>query len=162
MLANFLKDLLKCFRYSLTYLVMNLSFSDCLVCIFGPFYLSIRNWRSVSGMDFSLLVLHRLAFIDNINIHSIQFHHQTNALKYATWCVDPSIHRRFLIVTYPLKQPTFIKEKVVFTWLTIIRLASSVVAVPGLRDSIAQKNIALQISTVSRAQEIKIIKKENF
>ena len=40
LLVAFIKDPLKCFRNSGTYLVMNLSVSDCLACLFLPFYLA--------------------------------------------------------------------------------------------------------------------------
>ncbi len=39
LLVAFLKDPLKCFRNSGTYLVMNLAVSDCLTCLFAPSFL---------------------------------------------------------------------------------------------------------------------------
>ena len=37
LLFAFIKDPVKCFKNSATYLVMNLSVSDCLICFLSPF-----------------------------------------------------------------------------------------------------------------------------
>ncbi len=63
LLVAFLKDPLKCFRNSGTYLVMNLAVSDCLMCLFAPSFLVwdvIPGWHWIFNFSFGGSGLSRL------------------------------------------------------------------------------------------------------
>jgi hypothetical protein len=173
LLVAFIKDPLKCFRNPGTYLVINLSVSDLLTCLFVPFSL---NDIVITGLDsvFEFLVL---------SFGSASF------ASIASISID-----RFLLVAYPLEHRHLIKGKVMVLWLSGIWLGSS--AIPILRLVYGRKNnqmfavycygvivivlsavmyaatysklkkhsknIALQNSTESRAQEIRILKEKQF
>ena len=173
LLVAFIKDPLKCFRNSGTYLVINLSVSDLLTCLFVPFFL---HAIVITGLDsvFEFFVL----YFGSASLASI-----------ASISID-----RFLLVAYPLKHRYLIKGKVIVLWLSGIWLGSS--AIPILRLVYSRKNnlmlavyccgvivivlsavmyaatystlkkhsrnIALQNSTESRAQEIRILKEKQF
>ena len=97
LLVAFLKDPLKCFRNSGTYLVMNLAVSDCLTCLFAPsfpvMYVLPGNWYWI----FELFVW----WFGTVSLVSI-----------ASISID-----RFLLVAYPIKRHIFMKGKVIILWL---------------------------------------------
>ena len=165
----FLKDPLKCFRNSGTYLVMNLAVSDCLTCLFAPFFLVcgavIPGWHWI----FKFLVM----WFGTASIVSI-----------ASISID-----RFLLVAYPIKHHIKMKGKVIILWLAAIWIVTCTLALKGLfydrkNDEIIgviiiitsvviyactywklrkqAKNIALRNSSESRAQEIRILKEKKF
>ena len=165
LLVAFHKDPLRCFRNSGTYLVMNLAVSDCLTCLFAPFFLVIPGWHWI----FQFLVMW-FAPASFVSIASIS--------------ID-----RFLLVAYPIKHHIKMKGKVIILWLAAIWIVSCTLALEGLLDvrrnneiigviiiSISvviyactywklrkqAKNIALQNSSESRAQEIRILKEKKF
>jgi hypothetical protein len=173
LLIAFNKDPLKCFINSGTYLVMNLSVSDLLTCLFVPFFRDIV----ITGLD-SVFDLLYLSF------------ESASLISIASISID-----RFLIVAHPLKHRYLIKErKVMVLWLSGIWLGSSTLPILRLfygdkrKDTLPincsgviviilsavmyaatysklkkhSKNIALQNSTESRAQEIRILKKKQF
>jgi uncharacterized membrane protein len=164
-----IKDPLKCFKNSGTYLVMNLSLSDLLVLIF----------------HLHAMFITRLAWI---------FHFLTITLGIVSIVSIASISiDRFLLVVYPLKHRHLITGKFMIFWLSGIWL-SSVLPICGLLYgnkinmmlviycfSVSfivcsvvlyaitystlkthSKNLAQQNSTESRAQEIKILKEKKF
>ena len=97
LLITFIKDPLKCFRNSATYLVMNLSISDLLTCLFYPFFLE-RIF--VAGFDMSFLPsCFGLASFVSIALISID---------------------RFLIVAYPFRHRQWTKKKPMLLWSTVI------------------------------------------
>ncbi len=172
LLIAFLKDPLKCFRNSGTYLVMNLSIFDCLTCLFVPFShaVIITAWHPIFGF----LVAY-LAFGSFVSILSVS--------------ID-----RFLMVTYPIKHRILINGKIMVLWLVAIWIVSffhiALRLFDGLKgnDEISNyligaivitlsavmyastyyklkkqsRNIALQNSNESRAQEIRILKEKRF
>ncbi len=168
LLVAFLKDPLKCFRNSGTYLVMNLAVSDCLTCLFAPSFLVmyvLPGWYWI----FKLFVW----WFGTVSLVSI-----------ASISID-----RFLLVAYPIKHHIFMKGKVIILWLAAIWIMSCTLPLKGLfyesknNEIIAviimiisvviyvctywqlrkqAKNIALQNSRESRAQEIRILKEKKF
>ncbi len=169
LLVAFLKDPLKCFRNSGTYLVMNLAVSDCLTCLFAPFFLVtdvIPGWHWI--FEFLLMWFGTASFV---SIASIS--------------ID-----RFLLVAYPIKHHIKMKRKVIILWLAAIWVLSCTIPLVRLfygrkgNDQIIgviiiiisvviytctywklrkqAKNIALQNSRESRAQEIRILKEKKF
>ncbi len=103
LLVAFLKDPLKCFRNSGTYLVMNLAVSDCLTCLFAPFFLVtdvIPGWHWI----FKFLVM----WFGTASFVSI-----------ASISID-----RFLLVAYPIKHRIKMKRKVINLWLAAIWIVS--------------------------------------
>ena len=173
LLVAFLKDPLKCFRNSGTYLVMNLAVSDCLTCLVAPFF---HIWDVIPGWQwiFEFLVL-RFGTASFVSIVSIS--------------ID-----RFLLIAYPIKYHIKMKGKVIILWLAAIWIVSctfpfirlfydrkgnerSVVYISAVIMIITSaviyactywklrkqaKNIALQNSRESRAQEIRILKEKKF
>ena len=166
----FIKDPLKCFRNSATYLVMNLSFSDLLTCSFYPF---LFRGTVIGGLD---SYFYTLCF-SNASLASI-----------ASISID-----RFLIVVYPLQYRQWINGKRMLVWLTVIWLAAFVLPiiqlfydepiVMYLLSTFAFLNIVLSIlmyavtysnlkkhsteigrqnSTESRAQKIRVIKEKRI
>ncbi len=87
LLVAFLKDPLKCFRNSGTYLVMNLAVSDCLTCLVAPSFLVcgavILGWHWI----FEFLVM----WFGTVSLVSI-----------ASISID-----RFLLAAYPIKHHIF-------------------------------------------------------
>ena len=177
LLVAFIKDPLKCFRNSGTYLVMNLSVSDCLACLFLPFYLA---------------TMVELLKTDPQLIEFLEF--------WTFWVVASSFLSitsisidRFLMVTYPIKHRILIKGKFVILWLAFIWIVSCLVSVfsqvyISLNDrkithvfsvivivlsavfysstyyklKKQSRNLSLMNSNESRSQEIRILKEQRF
>ena len=174
LLVAFIKDPLKCFRNSGTYLVLNLSVSDCLVCLFASFYsLTATEILKASSKTIGFLE-YWFASVSFLSITSIS--------------ID-----RFLIVGYPIKHRIWMKGKLIILWLAAIWIGSCLVSVLSLicfhtnGINIAytfcvvlvilsavmyaftyytlkerSNNIALQNSTEDRTQEIRILKEKRF
>ena len=173
LLIAFIKDPLKCFRNSGTYLVINLSVSDLLTSLFDfPAHLHA--------------VVIELVWI--FELFGLTFG-TVSLLSIASISID-----RFLLVAYPLKHRYFFTGKVILLWLSSIWLSSITFPILGLfyghkmnimlvvySFSISVillsvviyaitystlkkhlKNIAQQNSTESHAQEKKILKEKNF
>ena len=173
LLVAFIKDPLKCFRNSGTYLVMNLSVSDCitsLLCLLSQ----------IAPRTFSYPILSFFIFwIGGVSLVSI-----------TSISID-----RFLMVAYPIKHHILVSGKVMILWISgtwIANFAASIfILFPDIRDSsVSQvlctssviliilsavmyastyyklkkqsRNLALQSSTERRAQEIRILKEKRF
>ena len=95
LLVAFIKHPLKCFRNSGTYLVMNLSVSDCLTCVFYS-YIVVHP----KPLIFQLI----LAWLACVSLVSIT-------------CISID---RFLIVAYPMKYRTTMKGKFMFLCIAAI------------------------------------------
>ena len=85
LLVAFIKDSLKCFRSSGTYLMMNLSVSDCLMCLL--WLLSNKTGRISSNLIL-LFFFHWIGGVSFISIASISIY-------------------RFLMVIPPIKHRIF-------------------------------------------------------
>ena len=175
LLIAFIKDPLKCFRNSGTYLVVNLSVSDCLTCL-------ISSVVYIRGRNQNHLILYFpmfwLAGVSFISIASIS--------------ID-----RFLMIAYPIKHRILMKGKVVILWIAAIWILSSVIPIFRLfsddrvRETVdiivlnvypviviilssvmysstfyklkkQSRDIALQNSNDIRAQEIRNLKERRF
>ena len=172
LLVAFIKDPLKCFRNSGTYLVMNLSVSDCLMSLFSS-VLSVLQTTSPLILN---LLTHWIAGVSFVSIASIS--------------ID-----RFLMVSSPIKHRTLMKGKVMILWISTIWIVNFVFPASLLFTDIAainasrviasfcaivivlsavmysctysklkkqSRNMTLQNSTESRAQEIRILKEKRF
>ena len=171
LLVAFIKDPLKCFRNSGTYLVMNLSVSDCLTCLLS--LVSNITGRASSHLIWRFFILW-MGGVSFISITSIS--------------ID-----RFLMVAFPVKHRILMKGKIMMLWIAAIWVASCVLpwllmlsdihkglqalCIVGLIVIILSvvmysstyyklkkqsRNIALQNSNESRAQEIRILKEKRF
>ena len=172
MLAACVKDPLKCFRNSGTYLLINLTVSDLMTCLFAPLYF---GFIVIMELNFVFTFLVRAAGIASIiSIVSISFD-------------------RLLLVVYPLKHLIFVKGGSMIIWLLGIWLMASILATlgtlyggtAGLKGLIFvvtifvmlsaalyaitysklkehSKNIASQNSTENRAQMKRIQKDKQF
>ena len=169
----FVKDPLKCFRNSATYLVMNLSVSDTFACLFFPFILCV-------------FVNPRFNAIVDCLFFSVG---SASLLSITSISID-----RYLAVAHPLKYRNLVTRKVLVVWLSCTWLGGSIVPTAVLffghkvLDVFAVycsdalfilvssavnsatylnlkkhlKNIALLSLTESRAQEIRILKEKRF
>ena len=173
LLVAFIKDPLKCFRNSGTYLVMNLSVSDCLAVVFCSLLHVASMTRFPSIWYFFASWFASVSYVSIISIS-----------------ID-----RFLIVAYPLKYRTLINGKVITLWMAAIWSVSCIIptfllfsdfhektifqahftfsAIVVILSSVMysstyykykkqSKNIALQNLTESRAQIIRSIKEKRF
>ena len=171
LLVAFITDPLKCFRNSGTYLLMNLSLSDCLSSIFYLFH-TIKITPFLTTIAYFLLFC--TGGVSLISLTSIS--------------ID-----RFLIVAYPIKHRILMKGKLMILWIVAIWLVSCVISVSEMLSKSTRgrqalysfgviliilslvmywltyyklkkqwMNTALQNSTESRAQEIRIIKEKQF
>ena len=98
LLVAFIKDPLKCCRNSGTYLVINLSVSDCLTNLFSlVFYITRRFfWRKL--MDFFINWITGVSFVSITSI---------------------SIDRLWM-VSSPIRHRILMKGKVIFLWIAAI------------------------------------------
>ena len=173
LLVAFIKDPLKCFRNSGTYLVMNLSLSDCLFCLFYSF-LYVKQRLSFPPIFYFFAFW--IASVSLVSITSIS--------------ID-----RFFMVAYPIRYRILMKGKAVVLWIAAIWIISCIIPVFRIFSHIhgtsgkqarytftviviilsavmysstyyklkkQSKNIALQNSSESRAQEIQILKEKRF
>ena len=115
LLVAFIKDPLKCFRNSGTYLVMNLSVADCLFCLITPF-----QFTQIAGKIHSNWIITFLVFwfagVSFVSITSIS--------------ID-----RFLMVAYPMKHRILMKCKVMILWIAAIWIVICLaIALPVFHD----------------------------
>ena len=175
LLVALITDPLKCFRNAGTYLVMNLSVSDCLTCLIS----SVVYIRGRShGRAILYFAMYWPASVSIVSIASIS--------------ID-----RFLIVAYPIKHRILVKGKVMILWIAAIWMISCVIPIFRLfsDDRVSEtidksimnivpviiiilssfmysstyyklkkqsRNIALQNSNDIRAQEIRNLKERRF
>ena len=170
----YVKDPLKCFRNSGTYLVMNITVSDCLICLLSSF--ANISSRIHSNTAFTFLA----SWITSVSFVSI-----------TSISID-----RFLMVASPIKHRILMKGKVKIFWISAIWMVNFVVmALTTVLDASRtnsrrntlcifgvvvitlsavtyastyyklkkqSRNIALHNSTEGRAQEIRILKEKRF
>ena len=175
LLFAFVKDPLKCFRNSGTYLVINLTVSDWLTCILSPLYFVTHPELGKNG---SYSILEILTFI----LGGVSF------ISITSISID-----RFLLVAYPIKHRVFKKKKYIVLWLVAIWIISCFFPSIGLlytgidvrnigyivnvffnivtavmyassyyKVKKQSRNIALHNSAETRAQEIRILKEKRF
>ena len=103
LLVAFIKDPLKCFRNSATYLVANLAVSDLIISLCGPYFIWFRHWilHIIMGLTYGVTL---------VAIVSI--------------AVD-----RYVMVIYPFKHHYLMSGKKVLIWITSIWTLSSFHAV---------------------------------
>ena len=128
----FIKDPLKCFKNSGTYLVENLAVSDFLTCCIAPFLLYFTNkWYWIY-----------IQFITHATVSASLY-------TIASISID-----RFLIVVYPLKHRVFLKGKVIAAWLACLWLFCCAIpvkiSIPSKRGNpaIATSTVLVQIAPI--------------
>ena len=174
LLVAFIKDPLKCFRNSGTYLVMNVSISDCVVGLFS----SLSHITRKVSVSYPIIyfIVFWVVLVSFVSITSIS--------------ID-----RFLMISYPIKHRILIKGKVMISWIAAIWMVSCVIPLfqtlsdfPSISIKRAlyifcvivialsavmylstyyklkkhSRNIALQNAIGNRAQEIRILKEKRF
>ena len=173
LLVAFGKDPLKCFRNSGTYLVMNLSVTDCLTCMLAPFS------HAITIADSRLIFEYLLQWIASASF----------ALILAV-SID-----RFILVAYPIRHHALVNGKLIALWLAAAWVLSFILPVLRWIDSSTRnfkannyvfaiiivifsvlfyastycklkkqsRNIASQVSNVqSRAQQLRLLKETQF
>ena len=173
LLLAFFKDPLKCFRNSATYFVTNLSISDCLTCLFALFFDITASYMTEENRKIISFLVISFASVSLVSLISIS--------------ID-----RFLMVAYPIKHRILMKGKVIVLCLAVIWIfgcsLSGITPLFGRQNKIyfynsgavgialsgviyaatyhklkkQSRNIALQNSSESRAQEIRILKEKKF
>ena len=172
LLVAFINDPLKCFRNSATYLVMNLSVSDCLTSLLCLLFNIIPKFSSYT-----------------ISLFFIFWIPGTSFASIASISID-----RFLMVSSPIKHRILMKGKIIILCIASIWIISCIAASTTVSDvsktntrsefyifsmiviilssvmysstcyklKKQSRNIALQNSSETRAQEMRIIKEERF
>ena len=174
LLVAILKDPLKCFRNSGTRLVMNLAVSDCLTCLVAPFYLV--SWDVIPGwywiLEFLVMWFGTASFVSIASISIDRFLLVAYPIKHhikmkgkgvilwlaAIWIVSCTIP---LIRLFNDRKGN--KRIAVYIFGVSMIITSAVIycfTYWKLRKQ--AKNIALQNSRESRAQEIRILKEKKF
>ena len=118
----FLKDPLKCFRNSGTYLMANLAVSDFLTCFFASFSYCITK-TIYFPLQFCIWTS---GAVSVLSIVSISFD-------------------RFLIVVYPLKHRVLMRGKAVVVWLACIWLIGCVFPMKAILSLILARNNELDL-----------------
>ncbi len=98
LLIAFIKDPLKCFKNSGTYLVANLAVSDLLTCLIGPFSYCIPTETYWFLQPVFVTITASILTIASISLD------------------------RFLMVVYPMKHRVFMNGKVIIVWSACIWL----------------------------------------
>ena len=99
LLLAFVKDPLKCFKNSPTYLVANLAVSHFMICLFGPFVVTYVHW--------SLNIIWNVATVASI-------------ITIASIAAD-----RYLMVAFPFKHHSLMSGKKIIMWITFIWILCS-------------------------------------
>ena len=173
LVVAFFKDPLKCFRNSATYFVTNLSISDCLTCLFALFFHITASYMTEENREIISFLVVSFAIVSLVSLISIS--------------ID-----RFLMVAYPIKHRILMKGKVIVLCLAviwifgcslsgitllfaqqikiyiynggaiIITISAVIYAATYHKLKKQSRNITLQNSSESRAQEIRILKEKKF
>ena len=174
LLVAFIKDPLKCFRNSGTYLVINLSASDCMMCIFSlALYITPRTNVLYPFLSFFVFWMGLASFVSITSVSIDRFVMVTYALKYrilmngkvmilwisAIWifsCAIPLF--RLLSDRHDLDS-----RRVLYIFSVIIIIQSSVMYSSTYYKLKKQsRSIVLQNSNGNHAQEIQILKEKRF
>ena len=175
LLVAFIKDPLKFFRNSGTYLVMNLSVSDCLTCLLCLVLniIYIRRIFSHSIFGFFLSLMGGVSFV-----------------SIASTSID-----RFWMVSSPIRHRILMKGKIIVLWIAAIWIVNILISLSLIISDVSytnekrglcvgsviviilssimysftyyklkkqSRNIALQNSSEGRAQEIQMLKEKRF
>ena len=107
LIVAFIKDPLKCFRNSGTYLVVNLAISDLLASLISPIFFLRHDLTSLCPWQLATVFL---------NLASIS----VSTLTVAAISID-----RFLMTVYPIKHRVLTKGKLIVVWIASTWLISS-------------------------------------
>ena len=118
LLVAFIKDPLKCFRNSGTYLVMNLSVSDCLTCLLCLVLNIIRRIFSHSIFGFFLNLMVCVSFV---SIASIS--------------ID-----RFWMVSSPIRHRILMKGKFIVLWIAAIWIVNTLISFSLIISDVSYTN----------------------
>lgn len=174
LLVAFITDPLKCFRNPGTYLVMNLSFCDCLTCFSASLYKSVTLTIGSHSIPFFLMIWFSVGSLLSITSISID---------------------RFLMVAFPIKHRILLNTKSMVIWSVAIWIVSCILSVlmqfivsgsEMIKDTIPlyyviiiipsavmyastyyklnrqSRNMTLHNTNECRAQIIKILKEKQF
>ena len=174
LLVAFIKDPLNCFRNSGTYLLINLSTSDCMTCAFSlAVYIAPRTNVLHQLLFFLVFWMGLASFVSITSVSIDRFVMVTYAIKYrilmngkvmvlwisAIWILSCAIPLfRLLSDRYGLDS-----GRALYIFSVIIIILSSVMYSSTYYKLKKQSNsIVLQNSNGNRAQEIRILKEKRF
>ena len=174
LLVAFIKDPLNCFRNSGTYLLINLSTSDCMTCVFSlAVYIAPRTNVLYQLLFFLVFWMGLASFVSITSVSIDRFVMVTYAIKYrilmngkvmvlwisAIWILSCAIPLfRLLSDRYGLDS-----GRALYIFCVIIIILSSVMYSSTYYKLKKQSNsIVLQNSNGNRAQEIRILKEKRF
>ena len=172
LLVAFGKDPLKCFRNSGTYLVMNLSVTDCLTCMLAPFSHAITIADSRLIFEYLLLWIASASFalilavsIDRFILvaYPIRHHALVNGKLIALWLAAAWVVSLILPVSRWIDNSTwnFKTNNYIFAMIIIIFSALFYASTYGKLKK-QSRNIASQVSNESRAQQQRLLKEAQF
>ena len=173
LLVSFIKDPLKCFRNSGTYLVMNLSVSDCLSCLL---YLALNIIRRISSpwiFSFFLNLMRGVSLVSIASISIDRFWMVSSLIRHrilmkgkiiVLWIAAIWIVNILISVSLVISDVSYTNEKrglCAYSVIVII-LSSVMYSSTYYRLKKQSRNVALKNSTEGRAQEIRILKEKRF
>ena len=173
LLVAFLKDPLKCFRNSGTYLVINLSVSDCLTSLFSLVFYITRRKSSNPIVDFFIRWSTGVSFVSITSISIDRFWMISSPIRHrilmkgkvtvlwmaAIWIVNMLIS--FSLIIFDVD--TAIAIQGICTYNVILIILSSVLHSSTYYKLKKQsRNMTLQNSAEGRAQEMRILKEKRF
>ena len=173
LLVAFLKDPLKCFRNSGTYLVINLSVSDCLTSLLTLVFYITRRKSSNPIVDFFIRWSTGVSFVSITSISIDRFWMISSPIRHrilmkgkvtvlwmaAIWIVNMLIS--FSLIIFDVD--TAIAIQGICTYNVILIILSSVFHSPTYYKLKKQsRNMTLQNSAEGRAQEMRILKEKRF
>ena len=173
LLVAFLKDPLKCFRNSGTYLVINLSVSDCLTSLFSVVFYIARRKSSNPMVDFFISLFTGVSFVSISSISIDRFWMVSSPIKHrilmkgkvivlwtaAIWIVNMLVS--FSLIIFDADTAIVIQGLGTYNVILII-LSSALYSSTYYKLKKQSKSLTLQNSAEGRGQEMRILKEKRF
>ena len=173
LLVGFLKDPLKCFRNSGTYLVMSLSVCDCLTSLLTVFIYITHRYFWHRSMGFFINWISGVSFVSIASISIDRFWMVSSPIRYrilmkgkvvilwiaAIWMINLLISL-FLFIS-DVNTTTAVQGFCAYSVIVII-LSSVMYSSTYYKLRKQSRNMALHNSTDGRAQEMRILKEKRF
>ena len=173
LLVGFLKDPLKCFRNSGTYLVMSLSVCDCLTSLLTVVIYITHRYFWHRSMGFFISWISGVSFVSIASISIDRFWMVSSPIRYrilmkgkvvilwiaAIWMINLLISL-FLFIS-DVNTTTAVQGFCAYSVIVII-LSSVMYSSTYYKLRKQSRNMALHNSTDGRAQEMRILKEKRF
>ena len=170
LLNAFIKDPLKCFRNSATYLVANLAVSDLIISLCGPYFIWFRHWflHIIVGITYgvSLVAIVSIA-VDRyvMVIYPFKHHYLMSGNKIIIWITSiwilTSFHAVVEVVLFPFNVYNFFVN--LFLAVAIILVTGVVYVLMSIALLKQTRNLVLDdASRSNRSQATRLLKEKQF